>query len=174
MTLEGLNFVEYNSTKKIMKKLLTFLLLLLFIAPSAISQRNKQSNEAAISGEYSGVFTDIKNGKGAIDLFLYQANQGFTEGIVVMKMDSNPNKAITGIIHLQGNGQYISGSFNPSVIHHFGMEANGEKMVAKSSYECGWSFYGEMKTPEKIVGKAVPLNCNESNLFDFTVTRKKK
>lgn len=90
-----------------------------------------------------------------------------------MRMDSDPKKVITGIIHLQGNNQYISGSFTPSEIQHFGMEANGERIVTKSSYQCGWNFYGEMKTQEKIIGKAVPINCNESNLFDFTVTKKK-
>lgn len=156
-----------------MKKITIILLLVLFTAPSAISQRNKQSYEARISGEYSGVFTDIKNEKGTIELFLYQSNQSFTGGIVVLKMNSNPNKVITGTIQLQGNEQFISGGFTPSEIKNIGIEANAEMMPPKSSYECGWSFYGEMKSPESIIGKAVPLNCNESNLFDFKVTKKK-
>lgn len=156
-----------------MKKISIILILVLFSAPAAISQRNKQSNEASISGEYSGVFSDLNNEKGTIDLYLYQSKQGFTGGIVVMKMDTNPTKVITGTIHLQGTDQFISGSFTPSEIKNFGMEANNNVTAPKSSYECGWSFYGEMKSSVKIIGKAVPINCNESNLVDFSLTKKK-
>ena len=48
-------------------------------------------------------------------------------------------------------------------------------MLPKNSYECGWNLYGEFKDKNGnlIIGKAVPLNCTESNLIDFTLNRKK-
>jgi hypothetical protein len=151
-----------------MKK--AILILLLISSFQTFAQKDKKQIDS--SGEYIGKFSDLKKNTGTMELFLYQSNNGFSEGIVKMKI--NDSKIITGVIRISGNEVFISGNFSPSEIkNNLWNTEKTKEMTPKDSYECGWSFYGEFKNGKSIIGKAVPTNCSESNLIEFTLNRKK-
>jgi hypothetical protein len=151
-----------------MKK--TILILLIISSFQNFAQKDKK--QIKFSGEYIGKFTDLKKNTGTMELFLYQSNNGFSEGIV--KMNKNDSKIITGVIRINGNENFISGNFSPSEIkNNLWNNEKTKESIPKDSYECGWNFFGELKKEGIIIGKAVPTNCSESNLIEFTLNRKK-
>ena len=133
----------------------------------------KEKSKTDFSGEFKGSFSDLKGGKGTIELFLYQSNNGFSEGIILMRKDND--NIITGVLRIVGNGKFITGNFSPSQIKNtFWNPESKSIIIPENSYQCGWNFYGEIKDDKGklITGKAVPTNCSESNLIEFTLNRK--
>ncbi len=138
-----------------MKNIILFLIITSSI--STFSQKDKPKNEMNFSGEYFGEFNDIKNTKGTIELFLYQSQNGYSDGIILIK--KNNTEIISGIIRINGNGKFISGNFTPSKIKNINWNSEKTKNIApKDSYECGWNLFGEFKdkSGNLIRGKAVP------------------
>ena len=128
------------------------------------------------SGEYTGTFTDLKNIEGKIELTLYQSNNGLTGGIITLKKKNSEEKLITGTIYVTGDGKIINGNFTPSVMDHTVLYPDKNKNLALvDSYQCSWNFYGEIQDDSGylITGKAVPMNCSESNLMEFMLERNK-
>ena len=165
-----------------MKKIL-FILFLFSIIQACSQQKSKEVkaeygtvtfDEVGFSGEYSGSFKDLKNDGGTIELFLYQSNNGFSEGIIILK--KKDGKLVTGVAQVTGNGKFLNGNFTPSIIKNSVLRSEKVKNLDSiSSYQCGWRFYGEIKdeTGNMISGKAVPMNCSESNLMEFILKRNK-
>ena len=65
-----------------MKKII---LIIIISSISTFAQKEKSKNEINFSGEYIGEFSDLKNIKGTIELFLYESKNGFSDGIILMK-----------------------------------------------------------------------------------------
>ena len=65
----------------------------------------------------------------------------------------------------------------PSEINYINPREGEEVNMQNSfdSYSCRWEIYGELtdKNGNTIIGKAVPVNCVESNLIEFEVTKDK-
>lgn len=160
-----------------MKILLTGLMIILSF--HAFAQDDKSKDGIDYSGEYSGNFTDLKGADGILELFLYQSDKGKTEGIIVLTRTVNgKDELTTGKITIEGNGEFINGHFTPSKIF-YGSNAREieDGVLDKSidSYSCRWEIFGEMmdKKGNSIVGRAVPVNCVESNLIEFTLNKNK-
>jgi PBP1b-binding outer membrane lipoprotein LpoB len=137
------------------------------------TREKRNNNDINFTGEFNGTFTDLKKEKGTIELFLYQSNNGFSEGIILMT--KSDTKIITGVLSINGNGKFLTGNFSPSEIKNtLWSSQNKNAVTPENSYQCGWSFYGEIKDEKGklIVGKAVPTNCSESNLIEFTLNKK--
>lgn len=161
---------------KSMKIVLNFLMIILSF--QAFAQDDKSKDGIDYSGEYSGTFIDIKNTEGTMQLFLYQSVKGHTSGIIVLtRIINGKNEVTTGTITITGNGEFISGHFMPSEINYGNQREIEDGILDKSydSYFCRWEIFGEMmdKKGNSIVGRAVPVNCIESNLIEFTITKKK-
>ena len=163
-----------------MKKVLIFLLVLNIFQSCNKQVRNKVDSKTDVvldfSGEYSGTFTDLKNIEGKIELSLYQSKNGLTGGIIILKKKNTEENLITGTVNVMGDGKIINGNFIPSVIDHTVLYPDkGKNLVSIDSYQCSWNFYGEIKdeSGNLITGKAVPMNCSESNLMEFTLERNK-
>jgi hypothetical protein len=157
-----------------MKKIL-FILLISVFSQSCVENKgeNKNKNNIDYSGTYIGTFTDIKNTGGKIELTLFQSQNGQTGGTISIKK-KNEN-LITGIVNINGNENGFNGSLIPSVIKYKTMPTENEKnMIPFDSYSCGWSLYGKIKNEGKIIiiGKAVPMNCSESNMMKFILEKK--
>jgi hypothetical protein len=155
-----------------------FLVLMIILSFQTFAQDDKSKDGIDYSGEYSGTFTDIKNTEGTMQLFLYQSDKGHTSGIIVLNRIVNGNAEVTtGTIKIGGNGEFINGSFMPSEINYINPREGEEGNIQNSfdSYSCRWEIYGELtdKNGNTIIGKAVPVNCVESNLIEFEVTKNK-
>lgn len=158
-----------------MKKV--FILLFVIISLQSVAQKHQLNDGMNFSGEYNGVFSDIINNAGTLQLFLFQSNNGSMEGLVVMKKIQGDSTSIhTGTITIRGEGKYISGNFMPSEFRNDFNPVSSylEVQAPGGSYQCRWSIFGEINTDTglSILGKAVPVNSTESNLIEFTVTKK--
>ena len=157
-----------------MKKIL-FILLISIFTQSCVEKNKESKSKISIdySGEYIGTFTDIKNKGGEIELSLFQSRNGQTGGTIsIKKKDEN---LITGIVNINGDENGFNGNLIPSVVKHQTVpKENEENMARYDSYSCGWSLYGKIKNEGKIIiiGKAVPMNCSESNIMEFTLEKK--
>ncbi|MBT3547953.1 hypothetical protein N8480_02600 [Flavobacteriaceae bacterium] len=157
-----------------MKKIL-FIILISIFTQSCVEKKKENKNKINIdySGEYIGTFTDIKNKGGEIELSLFQSQNGQTGGTIsIKKKDEN---LITGIVNINGDENGFNGSLIPSVVKYQTVTKETEKNMARyDSYSCSWSLYGKIKNEGKIIiiGKAVPMNCSESNIMEFTLEKK--
>ena len=157
-----------------MTRILIFLLVLNTIQSCNKKAENKLESKTEVlidySGDYSGTFSDFKNVKGKMDLSIYQLKNGYTGGILTMKMNNSRERIITGSVNVMGDGNILNGNFTPSVIDYPDLNAK-----PGDSYQCRWTFYGKIKSESEntIIGKAVPDNCSESNLIEFYLERKK-
>ena len=155
-----------------------FLVLMIIFSFQTYAQDDKSKDGIDYSGEYNGTFTDIMNTEGTMQLFLYQSDKGHTSGIIVLNRNVNgKNEVTTGTITIGGNGEFISGHFMPSEIK-YNNPREGEGGIIQNSYDsysCRWEIFGEItdKKGNTIIGKAVPTNCIESNLIEFTINKKK-
>ena len=161
---------------QIMKKV--FSVLMIILSFQALAQDDKSKDGIDFSGEYSGTFTDIKNTEGTMQLFLYQSDKGHTSGIIVLNRIVNGNTEVTtGTIKIGGNGEFINGSFMPSEIKFINPREVEDGIIKNTydSYSCRWEIFGELtdKKGNSIIGKAVPVNCVESNLIEFELTKDK-
>lgn len=152
--------------------------MFIFLSYNAIAQNDKTKEKIDYSGKYSGAFIDIKNTEGAIQLFLYQTDKGHTSGIIVLdRIVNGENEVTTGTIKISGNENFINGHFMPSEIKYNNPREDENGIMNKSydSYSCRWEIFGEMSdiNGDTIIGKAVPLNCVESNLIEFTLIKDK-
>ena len=157
-----------------MTRILIFLLVLNIIQSCNKKEENKSGPKAEVpidySGDYSGTFSDLKNVKGKMELSIYQSKNGYSGGILTIKMNNSDERIITGSINVMGDGNIINGNFTPSVFDYPDLN-----LKSGDSYHCRWTFYGKIKSESDhiIIGKAVPDNCSESNLIEFTLVRKK-
>ena len=154
-----------------------FLVLLIILSFNAYTQDEKSKEQLDYSGEYSGSFTDLKNAEGTIQLFLYQSDKGHSSGIIVLNRIVNGENIITtGTITISGNNEFIDGHFMPSEIHYGKQrEVENEDLdLSFDSYSCRWELFGKLedKNNLSITGKAVPVNCVESNLIEFFIIKK--
>lgn len=163
-----------------MKKIFLAILILNILHSCRQSEeKNKDIKTDVVvdfSGDYSGTFSDLKNAEGKIKLSLYQSNNGMSGGIITLKKNGDSEKLVTGVINVMGNGKIINGNFTPSVINQTTLYYdNKKKLEITDSYQCTWSFYGEIlgESGNLIIGKAVPMNCSESNLMEFNLEREK-
>ena len=163
-----------------MKRIILAILILNILHSCAHSEEKKSDIKTDVivdfTGEYFGTFSDLKNNEGQIKLSLYQSNNGITGGIITLQKNGDGEKLITGVINVMGDGNIINGNFAPSVINQTTLYNDKKKNVETvDSYQCVWNFYGKIKgeTGNLIIGKAVPMNCSESNLMEFTLERNK-
>ena len=155
-----------------MKKIL-FILLISVIIQSCVQKKKQHKINIDYSGEYIGTFTDIKNTVGKIELSLFQSQNGQTGGTISIKKKNE--SVITGIVNINGDEKGFSGSLIPSVVKYQTIQKENEVNTTPfDSYSCGWSFYGKIKNEGKIIiiGKAVPMNCSESNIMEFSLEKK--
>ena len=157
-----------------MKKIL-FITLISIFTQSCIEKKkeNKNINNIDYSGEYIGTFKDIKNKGGEIELSLFQIQNGQIGGTVsIKKKDEN---LITGSVYINGDENGFNGNLTPSVVKYQTVtNETEENMASFDSYSCRWDIYGKIKNEGNviIVGKAVPMNCSESNIMEFTLEKK--
>jgi hypothetical protein len=154
-----------------------FAVLMIIFSFQTFAQDNKSKDGINFSGEYIGTFTDINNTEGTMQLYLYQSVNGKTSGIIVLNRNLNGKKEITtGTISIKGNSEFISGHFMPSkIVYGNPREIENENLIVSyDSYTCRWEIFGEMmdKKGNTITGKAVPVNCIESNLIEFSLNKK--
>ena len=159
-----------------MKKI-TFFLLILISFQSCVQKykENKIKPSLDFSGDYIGTFSDIKNIQGKIELTLYQMKNGRTSGTIILKKEKEKENFITGIINGSSDGKVFNGNLTPSVMNYQIVSEDKIDKPSYDSYQCNWSLFGEIKMNEEItmVGKAVVMNCSESNIMEFTVTKVK-
>ncbi|MGJ8745140.1 hypothetical protein [Polaribacter sp.] len=157
-----------------MKKILLILVISVFTQSCVEKKKeNKIKTNIDYSGEYIGTFTDIKNTGGKIELSLFQSQNGQTGGTISIKKKNEP--LITGIVNINGDENGFNGSLIPSVVKYQTIQKeNEENTTPFDSYSCGWSLFGKIKNKGKItiIGKAVPMNCSESNIMEFTLEKK--
>jgi len=157
-----------------MRKIISIIFIIL--SYNTVAQDDNTKEKIDYSGEYSGAFIDIKNTEGTIQLFLYQTVKGHTSGIIVLdRIVNGENEVTTGTIKIDGNDDFISGHFMPSEIKYSNPREGEDGIINKpyDSYSCRWEIFGEMsdKKGNTIIGRAVPVNCVESNLIEFTLIK---
>ncbi|MFA5418927.1 MAG: hypothetical protein WC341_10765 [Bacteroidales bacterium] len=159
-----------------MKRIL--LLFLLVVALPTFAQKEHPGKSINYNGEYNGTFADRKNNTGTIQLFLNQTIDNNTDGLVIIqKKRGDSTTLVTGTIMIRkANQMYFSGNFTPSELRSdFNpLSSTLPAVLAVDSYQCRWALYGTMSTDNglTIMGKAVPINCPESNVIDFKLTKK--
>jgi len=155
-----------------------FSILMIILSFQVFAQDDKSKDGIDYSGEYSGAFSDIKNAEGTMQLFLYQSDKGRTSGIILLtRIVNGKSEVTTGTINIEGNGEFISGNFMPSEIKYINPREGEDGIMQNTydSYSCRWEIFGQItdKKGNTIIGKAVPANCIESNLIEFTLNKKK-
>ena len=82
---------------------------------------------------------------------------------------------LTGIVYANGSENGFNGNLVPSVVEYQTVEKeNKEGRIPFDTYSCSWSFYGKLFNDGNITvrGKAVPMNCSESNILEFSLEKK--
>ncbi|PQJ20597.1 hypothetical protein, partial [Tenacibaculum sp. SG-28] len=77
--------------------------------------------------------------------------------------------------NINGDENGFNGNLTPSVVKYQTVtKETEENMASFDSYSCRWDIYGKIKNEGNviIVGKAVPMNCSESNIMEFTLEKK--
>ena len=106
--------------------------------------------------------------EGEIELSLFQSGNGQHGGTILIKKKGED--VLTGIVYANGSENGFNGNLVPSVLEYQAVEKDNEEgRRPTDSYSCSWSFYGKIYNDGNITvrGKAVPMNCSESNIMEF-------
>jgi hypothetical protein len=106
-------------------------------------------------------------------LSLFQSGNGQTGGTILIKKIGED--VLSGIVYANGSENGFNGNLVPSVVEYQAVEKDDEEGRRPfDTYSCSWSFYGRFFNDGILTvrGKAVPTNCSESNILEFSLEKK--
>jgi hypothetical protein len=155
-----------------MMKKLVFILFVSIVSQSCVEKKKEPINIDYL-GDYIGTFTDMNAIEGGIELSLFQSGNGQTGGTILIKKKGED--VLSGIVYANGSENGFNGNLVPSVVEYQAVEKDDEEGRRPfDTYSCSWSFYGRFFNDGILTvrGKAVPTNCSESNILEFSLEKK--